>query len=301
MTIIHCIEWLDAVRRLPLCDHALVEKALANCVVALFALGLLVRLVMPRCACAGVVVVGLTTSRPWACPVCFFDLQILRSTMAPPGASRKTASGDVGRRTTRSSAATNGGDGDGQDIATGQQDNVTSDAEQEEQSEVADDDGTVTGSGDDGVTVETAGDTVGAVVATERTVRNDESTPMTADKCLLKHEQDVGSMLSLDNCRELARKRAMEDLFCMFKFPPKDKDSLLLYQIRMMEMLGYTQLATHLWNFSNKIWPELISTITEGLRCRRSTVTEALDKRVVGTLVNECCLLFPVHFMGALN
>ena len=283
------------------CGRALVEKALADCVVALFALGLLVCLVM-RCACAGVVVVTLTTSGPWACPVCFFDLQILRSTMAPPGASRKTASGDVGRRTTRSSAATNGGDGDGQDIATGQQDSVTSDAEQEEQSEVADDDGTVTGSGDDGVTVETAGDTVGAVVATERTVRDNESTPtVTADQCLLKHEQDVGSMLSLENCKELARKRAMEDLFCMFKFPPKDKDSLLLYQIRMMEMLGYTQLATHLWNFSTKIWPELISTITEGLRCRRSSVTEALDKRMVGTLVDECCLFFLVHFVGPLN
>ena len=63
--------------------------------------------------------------------------------MTPPGASRKTTSGNVGRRTTRSSAATNGA-GDGQEIAPGQEDSVTSDAEQEEQPpEVADDDGTV--------------------------------------------------------------------------------------------------------------------------------------------------------------
>ena len=234
-------------------------------------------------------------------PVWFFDLQILRSTMAPPRASTKTTSGSVGRRSTRSSAATATTTGaNGQDIATGQEDSVTGDAEQEEQPEVAEEDnGTVTGSEDDGETVKTASDTVGAVLVAERTVRDNESSPtVTADKCLLKHEQDVGSMLSLDNCKELARKRAMDDLFCMFKFPPKDKDSLLLYQIRMMEMLGYTQLSTHLWNFSNKIWPDLISTITEGLRCRRSSVTEALDKRVIGTLVNECCLLFPgVHFV----
>ena len=70
MTIILCIECLDAVRGLPLCGNALVEKALADCFVALFALGLLVRLVMQR-ACANVVVFRLTTSGPWACPVLF--------------------------------------------------------------------------------------------------------------------------------------------------------------------------------------------------------------------------------------
>jgi hypothetical protein len=103
--------------------------------------------------------------------------------------------------------------------------------------------------------------------------------------------------LSIDNCRELARKRAMEDLFSTFKFPPKDKDTILLYQIKMMEKLGYTALATHHWNFSTKIWPELVSVITEGLRCRRSTITEALDKRVVGTVAK--CLLFVAWWLFA--
>jgi hypothetical protein len=142
---------------------------------------------------------------------------------------------------------------------------------------------------DGGGIVATAANTVAAVVvATQEKVGDDG--PVTAEQSLLKHEHDVGSLLSIDNCRELARRRAMEDLFSTFKFPPKDKDTILLYQIKMMEKLGYTALATHHWNFSHKIWPKLVGEITEGLRCKRSTITEALDKRVVGT-VAECLLL----------
>ena len=147
--------------------------------------------------------------------------------------------------------------------------------------------GTVASLTDDdcGETVRTAGNTVAAVVITPKEIGTDTpSTPqVTAEQSLSKHEQDVGSLLSIDNCRELARKRAMEDLFSTFKFPPKDEHSILLYQIKMMEKLGYTALATHHQNFIKNIWPELVSEITEGLRCRRSTITEALDKRVVGT------------------
>jgi hypothetical protein len=148
---------------------------------------------------------------------------------------------------------------------------------------------------DDGdETVGTSSNTVAAVVVTQETVGADapSTQQITAEQSLSKHEHDVGSLLSIDNCKELARKRAMEDLFSTFKFPPKDKDTILLYQIKMMEKLGYTAIATDHRNFIKNVWPELVSEITEGLRCKRSTITEALDKRVVGTLA-EC---LPVIF-----
>jgi hypothetical protein len=147
---------------------------------------------------------------------------------------------------------------------------------------------------DGGETVGTANNTLAAVVLTKEVIRTNTPPHVTPEQSLSRHENDVGSLLSIDNCRELARRRAMEDLFSTFKFPPKDKDTVLLYQIKLMEKLGYTLLATHHGNFSKKIWPELVSEITEGLRCRRSTITEALDKRVIGRVLEEC---LPVVFL----
>jgi hypothetical protein len=217
----------------------------------------------------------------WLRLLCFLSRQVgVQTAMAPP------ATGN-GRRTRRS--ARRGGRSDESEAAPPSD----SDGEEEQPEEASN--GTQTSSQEDndgGETVGTATNTVAAVLVTEETVGADapSTIQVTSEQSLSKHEHDVGSLLSIDNCRELARKRAMEDLFSTFKFPPKDKDTILLYQIKLMEKLGYTLLATHHWNFSKKIWPELVSVITEGLRCRRSTITEALDKRVVGT-VAKCLLL----------
>jgi hypothetical protein len=201
--------------------------------------------------------------------------------MSPPGANKKTTSGNV-RQTRRS--ARNSGASD-ESVERNEDKAPTNDSNNEEEmlgEACVDTEATTLQEEGDSGTVATTNNTVAAVVATQNTVGVVHQ--VTPEQSLLKHEHDVGSLLSIDNCKELARRRAMEDLFSMFKFPPKDKDTILLYQIKMMEKLGYTALATHHWNFSHKIWPKLVSEITVGLRCRRSTITEALDKRVIGTV-----------------
>jgi hypothetical protein len=219
----------------------------------------------------------------------------LQTTMAPPATNRKRTSG-YGRRTRRSARAS--------DESVEQNEGAPPDDSGDEEQPEGTDNGTEASSQeDDGGetvgTVGTTGSTVDAVVVTQETVGADtQSTPqITAEQSLLKHEHEVGSLLSIDNCKELARRRAMEDLFSTFKFPPKDRDTILLYQLKLMEKLGYTLLATQHWNFSKNIWPKLVGDITEGMRCRRSTITEALDKRVVGTFA-EC---LPVIFACPAN
>jgi hypothetical protein len=205
--------------------------------------------------------------------------------MAPP------TTGGGRRRITRRSARGGEGGGGSDESVEQRNEKVTAagDEENEEQLEEANGGtGTSSQEEDDGTgeTVGTAHDTLAAVMLAQGTVGyaalSEAHHDVKPQQSLSKHEHDVGSLLSIDNCRELARKRAMEDLFSTFKFPPKDKDTILLYQIKLMEKLGYTLLGAHHLNFSKKIWPELVSAITEGLRCRRSTITEALDKRVIG-------------------
>ena len=214
----------------------------------------------------------------------------LQTTMAPPATNRKRTSGN-GRQTRRSARS-----GRANDESVEQNEGTPPDDSANEEQPAGGDNGTEASSQEDdgGETVGTTGNTVAAVVVTQETVGADapSTQQITAEQSLSKHEHDVGSLLSIDNCKELARKRAMEDLFSTFKFPPKDKDTILLYQLKMMEKLGYTALATDNRNFIKNVWPELVSEITEGLQCRRSTITEALDKRVVGTLA-EC---LPVIF-----
>ena len=127
----------------------------------------------------------------------------LQTTMAPPATNRKTTSGN-GRRTRRSTRSAGVSD----ESLEQNEGAPPDDSGDDEQPKGADSGTGASSQEDDGdETVGTSSNTVAAVVVTQETVGADTpSTPqITAEQSLSKHEHDVGSLLSIDNCKELAR------------------------------------------------------------------------------------------------
>ena len=139
------------------------------------------------------------------------------------------------------------------------------------------------------------GRTVGAVVDMSRGVSSGEGS--TAIDSLLSHESRLGNVMTIENCIELSRRRAMDKLFSEFKFKPRGKAALTIYQIRLMKELGYKNITgKDLEDFRERVWGRIKETVTEGVRSKRSSVNEALDKRVVGM----CGLLFVCVLCGCM-
>lgn len=95
--------------------------------------------------------------------------------------------------------------------------------------------------------------------------------------------QDFLNGTTIENwCMELLRQKATKELFSEFKFKPQDKAALIVYQCRLMQEIGFGKInRSNLANFQDKVWPKIRQAVMEGLRSRRYSITDAIEKQAV--------------------
>ena len=88
--------------------------------------------------------------------------------------------------------------------------------------------------------------------------------------------------MTIENCLELSKRQARTVLFSNFKFPPKDENTLKLFQLKLMKGLGYEVSQHLLEHFSSRIWPKIKKEVFQSMRSKRKSVTQMADKIIVG-------------------
>ena len=88
--------------------------------------------------------------------------------------------------------------------------------------------------------------------------------------------------MTIKNCLELSKRQARTVLFSNFKFPPKDENTLMLFQLKLMKGLVYEVSQHLLEHFSSRIWPKIKKEVFQSMRSKRKSVTQMADKTIVG-------------------
>ena len=89
--------------------------------------------------------------------------------------------------------------------------------------------------------------------------------------------------MTIENCLEsMLKQKAMKELFSEFKFKPRDKAALIVYQCRLMQEIGFGKINRgNLANFQDQVWHKIRRAVMEGLRSRRYSMTGAIEKQAV--------------------
>jgi hypothetical protein len=124
--------------------------------------------------------------------------------------------------------------------------------------------------------------------AVKLTSSNSVCTGMTAEQSYREHQADVGVHLCMKNLREIAKKRGTNEVFRLFKFPPKERDTnrMKLFKVAVLKSMGMipaNNITKDKFDKASEKLKELLPSVKVGMRNKRATVIEACDLEIQRT------------------
>jgi len=113
-------------------------------------------------------------------------------------------------------------------------------------------------------------------------------TDTTAEQSYREHQADVGAHVCMKNLKELAKRRGTNEVFRLFKFPPKEKqvNQMKVFKaaiLKSMGMINASNVTQDKIDRASEKLKELLPSVKIGMRNKRASVIEACDLEIQRT------------------
>jgi len=124
--------------------------------------------------------------------------------------------------------------------------------------------------------------------AVRLTSSNSVCTATSAEQSYREHQADVGAHVCMKNLKELAKRRGTNEVFRLFKFPPKERDTnqMKVFKVAVLKSMGMisaNNVTKDKFDKASEKLKELLPSVKVGMRNKRATVIEACDLEIQRT------------------
>lgn len=114
---------------------------------------------------------------------------------------------------------------------------------------------------------------------------NSVCTETTAEQSYREHQADVGAHVCMKNLKELAKRKGTNEVFRLFKFPPKEiqTSQMKVFKVAVLKSMGMintNNITRDKFERASEKLKDLLPSVKVGMRNKRASVVEACDLEI---------------------